>query len=102
MAAAQVSGVTFRDDPLEAAHVGAERLRDHDRAVGLLVVLEDRDRASGPPRARCRSACGGSAASPWARAGSGVSPRRAWKSLQFEQDEISRYASCPGSHTSMS
>ena len=28
--------------------------------------------------------------------------RRAWKSPKFEHEEISRYAFCPGSHTSMS
>ena len=30
-------------DALQAAHVGAQGLRDHHRAVRLLVVLEDRD-----------------------------------------------------------
>ena len=46
--------------------------------------------ACGPRPGRCRSACARSAAWPSAPAGSAGSPRRAWKSVQFEQDEISR------------
>src|SRR5687767_6800261 len=30
-------------DPLAAAHVGTEHVRDRDGAVGVLVELEDRD-----------------------------------------------------------
>src|SRR3954452_18187906 len=43
---AQPSLLMHRLEDLEAVHVGAQRLRERDRAVGVLVGLQDRhDRA---------------------------------------------------------
>ena len=66
-----------RSNAVEAG-VRAQRLGDRDRAVGLLVVLEQRDQRARDRRPPCRSACARARSSCCPCAGSGSSSRRAW------------------------
>ena len=56
---------------LAPVEVGAERARNDDGPVRLLVVLQDRDQRPPDGQTRSRSACGGSPPSPRRRGGSG-------------------------------
>ena len=85
-----------------AAHERAQRVRDHDRSVLLLVVLEHRDQAFARPPGLTHSACARSSALPVPSGRNLMFARRAWNASQFEQEEISRYAFWLGSQTSMS
>ena len=76
-------------DHFEPAHVGAERLGHGDGPIGPLAVFEDRDQ--GPPDRQRGPVEGMDEAgllSPLTR--NRAFMRRAWKSPQLEQLEISR------------
>src|SRR6059036_494485 len=87
-------------DPLLPVHVLAQGARHANSPVGVLAVLENRDQVRPTARPEPFRVCTGSGLPFSLR--NRACMRRAWNASKLEHEEISRYAFCDGSQTSIS